>query len=388
MPALRNKNSTRKSTRNTPYTRPTVQIQNDDDILYKINKGIDDVVNKKTLNLASSVNPEILKNKMLTQDLNAIFDNIMKTQPNWNQSSPEPEIKISLFRTIFSDFNPIIEKFLKQTNKPSMLINQTLQGISKISELDTHKLDDKYCQVIRNKTGLQCEYHNKTNEKKILDSYFTKTQDKKMCYYCGGTISNASECDHVFPVLDMFTKLKWNDNLVRNFVSTHKECNGKAKNQSIETIFNNIGKNDVFPIPHKSSTSKNNTLNINKCKFYLLFLILNKIEFVDDNEYSERLEKLYKVQQDIESSRVNLEEYIQKLVSKQSDKAKKILRTLKELTYSEEEYYKLQEDELKLAKGKRKTHKKRKTKKIKLKKHGTQKNKKNKKIKKKNKKEK
>ena len=322
--------SHRMSTRYTPYSKMGKNKNSINDlILPEIFEEIQKD-NKKEVK-------KLLSQKTTKSSLDKIFEKIMYYEPQWNQPYKKPEILMYLFRTIFSDFNPILEEFLKNTKASTKVLNQTEDGISNIEDLDTTHLDEKHFQIIKHKTGQQCMSHNKKDDKKIIDSFFCGNE-KKLCYLCGGTISDSDpkECDHVFPVLDMFTKLEWNNNIISNFLLTHKSCNSKAKDEDIKTLFNIIGNPNKFPqVGSNNFYNTTTTMNMNKCKFYLLYLVINKIKFVDKIQYAERVGTLSEFQLSVLESKKLLENYIRSKIDKRNVSAARTLRTIKELSYDE-----------------------------------------------------
>ena len=349
-------------TRFTPYAKQYLDKNNKNDLLLtQIFKEIETNNKMKVKELLVQKNTKILLEK--------IFEEIMVNEPQWNKPDKKPEILIYLFRTIFSDFNPILEEFLKNTKAPTSILDQTEDGICSIQDLDTTHLNEKHFKNIKCKTSKQCMTHNKKDDKKLIDSFFCGNGNK-LCYLCGGTISdsNSEECDHVFPVLDMFTKLEWNNNTISNFLSTHKSCNTKAKNKDIKTLFATIGNpNEFLLMGSNNFYSTNTSINMNKCKFYLLYLVINKINFVNLIEYEERVRTLYDFQLSVLDSKKVLEDYIRSKINKRKVTAERTLKALKELTYDDSEEKKIKTALLQMdtqAQGKtlKKNKKKRRTK--------------------------
>lgn len=318
------------STRFTPYSKIGNNKNSINDLL------LPEIFKEIKKNNKTEVK-KLLSQKTTKSSLDKIFEEIMVYEPQWNQPSNKPEILIYLFRTIFSDFNPMLEEFLKNTKASTNVLNQTEDGICSIEDLDTTHLDEKHFKIIKCKTSQQCMSHNQKDDKKIIDSFFCGNGNK-LCYLCGGTISdsNPKECDHVFPVLDMFTKIEWNNNIISNFLLTHKSCNSKAKDKDIKTLFNIIGNSNEFPkVGSNNFYNTTTTINMNKCKFYLLYLVINKIKFVNKIEYEERVRTLSEFQLSVLESKKVLENYIRSKIDERKVSAARTLRTIKELSNDE-----------------------------------------------------
>lgn len=144
---------------------------------------------------------------------------------------PPPESTMGI-RKPFDDFNDVLKKDQSFKGEAITLVTNT----SKICQLSRSR--DTSTEAVR-------------SGKRELQKFY-----QHMCFYCGKQIEvNApdavypellnTQCDHIFPIASALISLKRNANLIYNFQSVHKSCNGKASAMDIGTIWKNIG-TDIF----------------------------------------------------------------------------------------------------------------------------------------------
>lgn len=182
-------------------------------------------------------------------------------------------------RKAFDDFNDILQKDQRFKGEAVTLVTST----SSICKLNKSK--DPPIEAAR-------------SGKRELQKFY-----QHMCFYCGRQIEVKypgavypellnTQCDHIFPIASALISLKRNANLIYNFQSVHKSCNGKASAMSISTIWETIG-TDVFTSLNRSrqwctfildgnlTTTELNTQEW--CRGYLAQL-LNKLTIVNYEE--------------------------------------------------------------------------------------------------------
>jgi hypothetical protein len=191
---------------------------------------------------------------------------------------PPPESTRGI-RKPFDDFNDILKKDQKFKGEAVTLVTNT----SNICQLSRSR--DAPTEAVR-------------SGKRELQKFY-----QHMCFYCGRQIEVKApdavypellntQCDHIFPIASALISLKRNADLIYNFQSVHKSCNGKASAMSISTIWEKIG-TDVFTSLNPSrqwctfvldgnlTTTQLNTQEW--CRGYLAQL-LNKLTIVNYQE--------------------------------------------------------------------------------------------------------
>ena len=193
-------------------------------------------------------------------------------------------------RKPFDDFNDVLKKDQEIKGEAVTLVSNTADicklSRSKYPVIETHR---------QGKRELQKNYQH-------------------MCFYCGRQIDVKdpgsaypillnTQCDHIFPIASALISLKRNANLIYNFQSVHKTCNGHASALTIDTIWNKIGTAEftklnpssqwcVFTLNGLPTTTQVNTQEW--CRGYLS-LLLNKLTIVDSQEQMIRKQIFEKV---------------------------------------------------------------------------------------------
>jgi hypothetical protein len=193
-------------------------------------------------------------------------------------------------RKPFDDFNDVLKKDQGIKGEAVTLVSNTAD-ICKLSR-------SKYPVIETHRQG----------KRELQKSY------QYMCFYCGRQIDVKdpgsaypillnTQCDHIFPIASALISLKRNANLIYNFQSVHKTCNGHASAMTIDTIWNKIGTAEftklnpssqwcVFTLDSLPTTTQVNTREW--CRGYLS-LLLNKLTIVDSQEQMIRKQIFEKV---------------------------------------------------------------------------------------------
>jgi hypothetical protein len=202
---------------------------------------------------------------------------------NWEGKGPgtyphivDPPTSTLGIRKAFDDFNDVLKK------------DQGIKGEAVTLVSNTSDI----CKLSKGK-NMVIETHRE--EKRKLQKMY-----KHMCFYCGRQIDVKNpdspnptllntQCDHIFPIASALISLDRNANLIYNFQSVHKTCNGEASKMDIAEIWNTIG-TDKFKTLNPSRPWCEFTLNglttttqVNTqewCRGYLSIL-LNKLTIVN-----------------------------------------------------------------------------------------------------------
>ena len=201
-----------------------------------------------------------------------------------------PPLSTLGIRKPFDDFNDVLKKDQQIKGEAVTLVSNTAN----------------ICKLDRSKDSVVESHRHRKRE--LQKNY------QHMCFYCGRQIEVKNpdstypvllntQCDHIFPIASALISLKRDSNLIYNFQSVHKSCNGKASAMSIDTIWNKIGTDEftklnpsrpwcIFTRDGAPTTTQVNTQDW--CRGYLS-LLLNKLTIVNYQEQSIRKQIFEKV---------------------------------------------------------------------------------------------
>ena len=189
-----------------------------------------------------------------------------------------PPVSTLGIRKPFDDFNDVLKKDQEIKGEAVTLVSNTAN----------------ICKLSRSKDPI---IETRRNSKRELQKKY-----QHMCFYCGKQVDVKdpdssypillnTQCDHIFPIASALISLKRNANLMYNFQSVHKSCNGRASAMSIDTIWNKIGTEEftklnktnwcIFTLDGLPTTTQVNTQAW--CRGYLS-LLLNKLTIVNIQE--------------------------------------------------------------------------------------------------------